>query len=119
MPLKSRSAAVLLFIALPMTTLAAAPSSSPPGVEVQPAPGVRLVPIGRGTAKNTVNVVVFRKQSVVTYKDTQFASYYDADGRVVLAKRKLGEDTWDIKTTDLTGTTRDAHNAINIGVDGE
>ena len=42
--------------------------------EVEPAAGVRLVPLGKGTAKNTVNVVVFRKQSLVTHGDTQFAA---------------------------------------------
>lgn len=79
---------------------------------------VRLVPIAPGYARNSVNVGVFRKSSLVTHGDTQFAAFYDAEGRVVLAKRKLPGSPWETKTTSLTGTTKDAHNAINIGVDG-
>jgi hypothetical protein len=87
--------------------------------DVSPGAGVKLVPISTGTAKNTVNVVIFRKSSVVSHGDTQFAAFYDGDGHVVLAKRKLSDDKWETKTTALTGTLNDAHNAINIGVDGE
>jgi hypothetical protein len=87
--------------------------------DVQPASGVHLVPLGKGIAKNSVNVVIFRKQSLATFRDTQFASYYDADGHVALAKRKLGENVWQTERTSLTGTTKDAHNAINLGVDGD
>jgi hypothetical protein len=118
----TRFAAAVLLLASAALLSAAAPdpaSSAPTADAVQPAPGVRLIPIARGTAKNTVNVAVFRKQSVVTHGDTQFAAFYDADGKVVLAKRTLPSDAWEIKTTALTGTTKDAHNAVNIGVDGD
>lgn len=100
---------------------ASAPSAAGAGSgeDVRPAPGVRLVPLGAGTAKNTVNVVIFRKHSLVTHGQTQFAAYYDGDGRVVLGKRQLGQDAWELKTTDLRGSTKDAHNAISLGVDGE
>jgi len=87
--------------------------------QVQPADGVRLVPIAEGFARNSVNVPIFRKQSLMTHGDTQLAAFYDGQNRVVLAKRTLGSDKWETKTTSLTGSTKDAHNAINIGVDGE
>lgn len=93
---------------------AAAAQSLPPT-----PPDVRLVPIAEGTARNSVNVAVFRKQSVTTYGDTQYAAFYNADGNVVLARRRLGSDEWEIRKTELKGNIRDAHNAINIGVDGE
>lgn len=75
--------------------------------------------IGNGWASTSVNTVVFRKNSVVSYKDYQFAAYYDSTGAVVLAKRKLGTDNWEIKTTSKKGNIQDAHNSISIMVDGE
>lgn len=77
-----------------------------------------LIPIGEGWAGNTVNTVIFRKNSVVSYKDIQYAAYYDSSGHVVLAKRYLNND-WEIKQTTLTGNIRDAHNSISIMTDGE
>lgn len=99
--------------------LAALLGTAPNMEEVRPAPGVTLSAIGAGTAKNTVNVVIFRKSSLASQGDVQFAAYYDGEGQVVLAKRKLGEGKWETRATGLKGSLKDAHNAINIGVDGE
>ncbi|MDP4261257.1 MAG: BNR repeat-containing protein [Bacteroidota bacterium] len=74
--------------------------------------------IGKGWAGTSINTVVFRKNSVVSYKDLQYAAYYDSSGHVVLAKRKIGTDKWEIKQTDYTGNVKDAHNCISIIVDG-
>lgn len=79
---------------------------------------VRLVPIGEGWARSSVNAVVFRQNSVTSHGDTQYAAYYDADGHVVLAQRRLGANEWDVRRTQYTGNVRDAHNAICIAVDG-
>lgn len=79
----------------------------------------QLIPISEGWAGNTINTVVFRKNSVVSYKNIQFASYYDSSGHVILAKRFHGSGQWEIKQTRLTGNKRDAHNSISIMVDGE
>jgi hypothetical protein len=117
-PARAISATTLLsalLIGLPSGTLTRADDTG----RVVPADGVRLSAIAPGYARNAVNVTVYRKQSVVTHGDTQFVSFYDGEGRVVLAKRKLGGDAWETKTTSLTGSTSDAHNAINIGVDGD
>jgi hypothetical protein len=75
--------------------------------------------IGNGWASNSINTVVFRKNSVVSYKQYQFTAYYDSLGNVVLAKRKLGTDKWEIKTTSKKGNIKDAHNSISIMVDGD
>lgn len=80
---------------------------------------VALVPVAQGWAKNSVNAVIFRRNSVVTHGDTQYVAFYNEDRQVVLAKRTLGRDTWDIKQTPYTGNTTDAHNAISIMVDGD
>lgn len=79
----------------------------------------RDVPIGPGWARNSVNAVIFRTHSVTTFGETQYAAYYDADSRVILARRQLGETEWELHDTGFAGNTRDAHNAICIGVDGE
>lgn len=76
-------------------------------------------PIGLGWAKNTVNGVVFRKNSVVTHKGEQFVAFYDSTGNVVLAKRKIGTENWQVKQSQYKGNTSDAHCSISIMVDGD
>lgn len=75
--------------------------------------------VGMGWAGNSVNTVVFRKNSVVTFKHTQYTSYYDSVGNVMLAKRKLGTDHWQVSKTPYQGNYKDAHNSISMIVDGE
>jgi hypothetical protein len=83
------------------------------------APQPRVFPIADAWAKNSINAVIFRRNSVITYRDTQFVSFYDPDGFVVLAKRKLDSREWEIKKTPYKGDVRDAHNSISIMVDGD
>ncbi|HNY32405.1 MAG TPA: BNR repeat-containing protein [Fibrobacteria bacterium] len=71
----------------------------------------------KGYAKTSVNTVVFRGNSVVTHGSTQYTAFYDSTGKVVLAKRALGSEQWEVKTTGFTGTVSDAHNSISLGVD--
>ena len=80
---------------------------------------VRLVNVGLGWANNSVNVVSFRKNSLVTTRDTQFIAYYDAQQYVVLGKRRLGDTAWILHRTQYKGNAADAHNTISIAVDGE
>lgn len=80
---------------------------------------VTVSEVGEGWANNSVNAVIFRRNSVTTFKDTQFTAYYDPESRLVLAKRKLGEQDWEVYQTRYTGNTADAHNTISIAVDGE
>ena len=81
--------------------------------------GSRIVPIGKGWARNSVNANILRHNSVVTHKDKQYVAFYDPDGFVVLAKRKLGSKEWEIKKTPYKGSVKDAHNSISIMVDGD
>ncbi|MFD2337189.1 BNR repeat-containing protein [Pedobacter mendelii] len=71
-----------------------------------------------GWAKNSVNAVVFRKNSLVTFKNYQYAAYYDAEQFVVLAKRATGAKVWQSKRTQYTGDATDAHKSISIIIDG-
>lgn len=79
----------------------------------------RLSEVGPGYAATSVNTAVFRGSSLATHGDTQYAAYYDGDGYVTLAKRKLGSDDWTLQRTQYKGNVRDGHNVISIGVDGE
>jgi hypothetical protein len=79
---------------------------------------VRVVDVADGWARNSVNAVVFRKNSLVTQGDTQYIAFYDKDANVVLGKRRLGSDAWELKTTPYRGHALDAHNSISLMVDG-
>ncbi len=80
---------------------------------------VKLIPVTEGWAHNSVNTAIFRKNSLVTYKDTQFIAFYNEQSFVVLGKRKIGSSKWIIKQTQFKGNTSDAHNVISIMVDGK
>ena len=81
--------------------------------------GVKMVPVDSGWAANSVNTVVFRKNSLVSCRDTQFIAFYNPQRLVVLGKRKLGTDKWLLQTTAYQGNTDDAHNCISIMADGK
>jgi len=81
--------------------------------------GVTKIPVGLGWANNSINTVVFRKNSLCTFGKTQYISYYNQDGFVVLGKRKISSKKWILKTTSLKGNVGDAHNSISIIVDSE
>jgi hypothetical protein len=78
----------------------------------------RIVEVADGWAANSVNAVVFRKNSLVTHEGSQYIAFYDAAGRVVLGKRRLGAAKWQLAPTQYLGNARDAHNSISIMVDG-
>lgn len=72
----------------------------------------------KGWAKNSVNSVIFRRNSVVTADSVQYTAFYDSTGYVILGKRRTGTITWETKKTPYTGNIQDAHNSISIMVDG-
>lgn len=78
-----------------------------------------MIPVGEGWAKNSVNTVIFRKNSLTSFKDTQFIAYYNADGYVVIGKRALKNSQWQLQQTSYKGKATDAHNSISIAVDGD
>ncbi len=75
------------------------------------------IPIG--WANNSINTVVFRKNSLVTHGNTQIMAYYNPDGYMCLAKRMLRDSSWNIKRTNFKGNVRDSHNMISIMIDGD
>ena len=78
-----------------------------------------LVKVGEGYSKTSVNTTVFRNNSVVTFGDIQFITYYDPEEYLVVGKRKLGTEEWEIKRSPYKGRCKDAHNIISFMVDGE
>ena len=105
----ARCAGLALAVAV-ATSCSVLPQGAPDGASV--------VDVAQGWAANSVNTVVFRKNSLVTHGDTQFIAFYDKDRHVVLGKRKLGATAWELKRTAYQGNTLDAHNSISIMVDG-
>lgn len=87
--------------------------------QAQTAPRVTLTTIAPGWANNSINVVVFRKNSLVTHDNWQYTAFYDQDSYVVLGKRKQGSTQWQLKRTPYKGNTADAHNTISLMVDGD
>jgi hypothetical protein len=83
----------------------------------QEAP-VQVSTVGSGWAGNSVNAVVFRKNALVSDATHQYIAYYDGDARVVLGKRRLDSQQWELAPTPYRGNARDAHNAISIMLDG-
>lgn len=77
------------------------------------------VPVALGWSQNSINSVVFRKNSVVSYKNHQYVAYYDPNGYLNLAKRKHGSKKWKINKTKFLGNVKDAHCSISIMIDGE
>lgn len=79
----------------------------------------KLTEVGPGYSKTSVNTAIFRNNSLASSDGDQYISYYDPDCRVVVGKRKLGTDSWELAKTQYTGNCADAHNVISLMVDGD
>lgn len=73
--------------------------------------------VGFGWSSNSINTTIFRKNSITSDHKFQFVSYYDGEGFVCIAKRKLNDKNWTVHRTDFKGNVRDAHNSISIILD--
>lgn len=80
---------------------------------------VTVINAGMGWAGNSINTVVFRKNSLTSNGAIQFIAYYNAESYVVIGKRNLGDTAWQLKQTQYKGNTKDAHNSISIMLDGD
>ncbi len=85
----------------------------------QPSFTTKTVTAGEGWAGNSINTVVFRKNSLCSFRNWQYIAYYNQQGYVVIGKRKLNSKNWQLVTTALQGNINDAHNSISIIVDGD
>lgn len=79
----------------------------------------RLSEVGKGYSGTSVNTTIFRNNSVVSHNGVQFTAYYDSTGTVIIGRRKLNSDKWQLTRTQYKGNIKDAHNVICIMVDGD
>jgi hypothetical protein len=80
---------------------------------------VTEVTVADGWAGNSVNTTVFRKNSLVTFRDTQVIAFYNQEHYVVLGKRHVNTTQWQLQQTPFRGNVNDAHNVISIMADGK
>ncbi len=80
---------------------------------------INIIDVAKGWSANSINTVIFRKNSLTSYKNVQFVSFYNADGFVVIGKRKHGKSKWQLSTTQYKGDVADAHKSISIAIDGD
>ncbi|MGF7233281.1 BNR repeat-containing protein [Arachidicoccus sp.] len=79
----------------------------------------KLIPVAKGWAHNSVNTVIFRKNSLATFKHWQYIAYYDEQQNVVVGKRRINASKWNLHRTKFKGDASDAHRCICIEVDGD
>ncbi|HEY5371955.1 MAG TPA: BNR repeat-containing protein [Hanamia sp.] len=79
---------------------------------------IRVIDVGKAWADNSVNATVFRKNSLVTFRDIQFIAFYDYSANVIIGKRKINDTNWQLHRTQYKGNVNDAHNVICIMIDG-
>jgi rhamnogalacturonyl hydrolase YesR len=103
-----RAGLALLLVALAPHTASAAPAA-----------GVRQLRIAeRAWAGSSVNVEANSRQTLFTQGVVQYAAFYDAEGALVLARRRLGSDVWETARSTQRGRVVDAHCSISLVVDG-
>lgn len=78
-----------------------------------------LSEIGLGWSNNSVNTVIFRNSALTSFKNMQYTAYYNPEGKMVLAKRKVNSDNWEVVVTPYSGNVKDAHNDISIAIDSD
>ena len=83
------------------------------------ADSVTTIPIGLAFAATGVNGSILRVNSVLSAGGHQFATYYAADGSVVVAERSIGSTHWDIVVEPFKGNVRDAHNYVALGISSD
>jgi len=80
----------------------------------------RVLPVdATAWAGSSVNVMANNRQPVCTFGVHQYFAYYDADQRLVLAKRRLGDDAWEVRPTRFVENVSDAHKSVSVVVDGD
>ena len=80
---------------------------------------VKLLPLSKAYAKNSINTSVFRTNSICSDANYQLVTYFDSEGYVTIAKRAISSEKWEITKTEYKCDCSDAHNGISIALDGE
>lgn len=69
-------------------------------------------------AGNSINTVIFRKNSLTSNNTFQYTAFYDGSGFVMVGRRSMESKLWDWKKLNYQGNILDAHNSISIQLDG-
>jgi BNR repeat-containing family member len=73
-----------------------------------------------GRANDKVNAVPIRFNALTTVGNYQFISYYQGDGKLLVGRRPVGADTWDLFRTQFTANNiNDDHDVSSIAIDGD
>ncbi len=84
------------------------------------AAGIRQIPlVDKAYAGSSINVLAGSRQTLFTDGEHQYAGFYNTDGNLVLAKRHLQQQRWQVQTTQFDTAPEDAHNTISLVVDGQ
>lgn len=83
-------------------------------------PSARLIPLAQDAfSGSSVNVLSGVKQTLYTRNGMQYAAFYNADAKLVVAKRAVNSGQWQVVETPFSGNVNDAHNHISLVVDDE
>ena len=83
-------------------------------------PSARLIPLAQDAfSGSSVNVLSGVKQTLYTRNGLQYAAFYNANAKLVVAKRAVNSDQWQVVETSFSGNVNDAHNHISLVVDDE
>ncbi len=67
---------------------------------------------------SSINVIADQHNAVYSYKDTQYATFYDKDARLIVAKKGRDSATWQTVDTGYSTNAADAHNTASLILDG-
>jgi len=79
---------------------------------------VKLINVGKGWAKNSVNANILRRNAIASHKNIQYIAYYNNNQQLVIGKRKISSENWQLSVSQYKGNAADAHRTISIIVDG-
>lgn len=71
-----------------------------------------------GWSNNSINAIIFRKNSLVSDRKHQYIAYYNHNGYLVVGKRKLNSNDWTLLKSQYKVNVDDAHKSISIMLDG-
>jgi hypothetical protein len=70
-----------------------------------------------GTWGIAINGLAFQQDALTSYNGWQYATYYDSNRHVCVARRKLHANGWEtIRFSDYTFKGTDAHNVATLGI---
>lgn len=78
---------------------------------------VKIIQIQQAWAKNSINMVPFRREAITTSGENQYVTFYNKKGQVIIAKRKHITRKWQFGYPGFSGNVVDAHNSISFILD--